>query len=122
MQRAYRAMLLAGCNSGSLGDSGHSTLTPIGTYVVPFALHIPDEPTEVQVSHLLERLVFSISYFVAAEASPVSSGARYNIVPVMGICWNGIERDTVTVYFDDKPYLIPTKWLPFPQQQQLNGR
>lgn len=116
-------MLLAGGGGSAVGSGGRPSLQSF--VETALAVHVPDEPTELQVLRLIEHLTYSIAYFVADTTQQIHSsrlvgGIRYEFKPVFGVCWHRPTRpDVVEVVFEGKPFLIPTTWLPYDQQVQI---
>ena len=116
-------MLLAGRDAGFDGDCSDPSLRSL----IRQAPHVPDEPTESEVLCLLEHLAYSIAYFVtdyvALNDKRYPGGQQLEYRPVMGVCWIApLRPDVVTVYIDNKAYLMPSTWLPANWQAQLSGR
>ena len=116
-------MLLAGGSAGADGDCSD----PAGRSVIRQAPHVPDEPTEAEVLCLLEHLAYSIAYLVTNYTTlndkRYPGGQQLEYRPVMGVCWIApLRPDVVTVYIDNKAYLLPSTWLPGPWQAQASGR
>ena len=115
-------MLLAGSRAGADGDCSD----PIDRSLIGQAPHVPDEPTEAEVLCLVEHLAYSIAYFVTdmrLNDERYPGGQQLEYRPVMGVCWIApLCPDVVTVYIDDKAYLMPSAWLPAQWQAQLSGR
>lgn len=121
LQRAYRAMLLAGSRAGADGDCSD----PLDRSLIGQAPHVPDEPTEAEVLCLVEHLAYSIAYFVTDYKwlNGYPGGKQLEFRPVMGVCWIApLRPDVVTVYIDSKAYLMPSAWLPAQWQAQASGR